>query len=204
MSKRRPRGAASNKKGALDRLTGDEAATVLRFFLERHPKLTKEVEALAKSVLGDVSIEDIADQVEDAVGALDLDDLNSRAGRHRYGYVEPSQGAVDLVDEAVMPFIKDIKRRAEAGQHAAALNTCAGVVLGLYRLRDNDRDEFLGWAPDAPDEMAGEAVVTLRKALRATKTPRGAHQPSASLPAVVRETAPEWADMLDRCWRRPA
>ena len=202
MSKRRPRGAASNKKGALDRLTGDKAATVLRFFLERHPKLTKEVEALAKSVLGDVSIEDIADQVEDAVGALDLDDLNSRAGRHRYGYVEPSQAAVDLVEEVVMPFIEDIKRRAEAGQHAAALNTCAGVVLGLYRLRNNDNDPFLGWAVDSPDEMAGEAVVTLCKTLRKAKAARGGSESTAKLPAIFRETAPEWAEMLERCWRR--
>jgi hypothetical protein len=78
------------------------------------------------------------------------------------------------------------------------------VVLGLYRLRDNNRDEFLGWAPDSPDEMAGEAVVALRKALRKAKTARGDLKDSASLPAVFRENAPEWADMLERCWRRPS
>ena len=204
MSKRKKRGAAPKKKGALDRLSGDEAATVLRLFMERHPELRKEMESLAASVLGDVSIEDVADAVEDAVRSLDLDDLSSRAGRHRYGYVEPSQAASDLVEEAVMPFIEDIKRRAEAGQKAAAMNTCFGVVLGLYRLRDRHGDEFLGWAVDSPDEMAGEAVVTLRKALRKAKTARGDLKDSASLPAIFRETAPEWAEMLERCWRRPS
>lgn len=203
MSKRKKRGAAPKKKGALDRLTGDEAATVLRLFLERHSELRKEIESLAASVIGGVSIEDVADEVERAVRSLDLDDLGSRAGRHRHGYVEPSQAAVDLVEEAVMPFIEDIKRRAEAGQKAAALNSCLGIVLGLYRLRDKDGDEFLGWAVDSPDEMAGWAVVTLRKALRAAKKTRGAPQPSAALPAVFRENAPEWTDMLERCWRRP-
>lgn len=204
MSKRKQRGAAPKKKGVLDRLKGDEALSLLRLLLERHPQLAKEVDALAKSVIADVSIEDVANEVEDVVRALDLDDLSSRAGRHRYGYVEPSQAAVDLVEEAVMPFIEDIKRRAKAGQKVAALNTCLGVVLGLYRLRDRDGDEFLGWAVDSSDEMAGEAVVTLRKALRGKKTARRGPQPPANLPAIFRETAPEWAEMLERCWRRPS
>lgn len=204
MKKPKRKAPTSKKAHVLDNLKPDEAATVLRVFLEKHPDLRKEVEALVKSIIGDVSIEDVADEVEDAVRSLDLDDLSSRAGRHRDGYVEPSQAAVDLVEEAVMPFIEDIKRRAEAGQQAAALNTCVGVVLGLYRLRNRDGDPFLGWAADSPDEMAGEAVVTLRKALRKAKIARGGPQGSTSLPAIFRETAPEWVEMLERCWRRPS
>ncbi|HSB67981.1 MAG TPA: hypothetical protein VLT62_01425 [Candidatus Methylomirabilis sp.] len=201
---RKSRGVASIEKGVLDRLTEDEAATVLRLLLEKRPELRKDVEAAAELVLGGVSAEEVADAVEDAVGSLDLDDLSSRAGRHRHGYVDPSQAAVDLVEEAVMPFIEDIKRRAEAGQVPAAMNTCLGVVLGLYRLRDKDGDEFLGWAVESPDVMAGEAIVTFRKALRAKPTARGGPQPPASLPAIFRETAPGWAEMLERTWRRPA
>jgi hypothetical protein len=49
---------------------------------------------------------------------------------HAYGYVEPTEAAWELVEEAVMPFIEDIKRRVEAGQQEAALNTCVGVILG--------------------------------------------------------------------------
>ena len=177
MSKRKQRGGkptTKKKKGALDRLTGDEAATVLRLFLERHPELRKETDSLAASVIGDVSINDVADAVENELRALDLDDLNSRAGSHAYGYVEPSEAAWELVEEAVTPFLDDIKRRVESGQYDAALSTSVGIVLGLYRLRDNNKDDFLGWAPDSPDEMAGEAVSALRKALQ-----------------------------LERCWRRP-
>ena len=204
MSKRKQRSATPKKRSTLDRLKGDEAAALLRVLLERHPNLATEVEDLAASIIGDVSIEDVADAVEDDVRALDLEDLNSRAGSHAYGYVEPTQAAWDLVEEAVMPFIEDIKRRVEAGQHAAALNTCVGVVLGLYRLRHSQGDDFLGWAADAPDEMAGEAVVTLRKALRAAKSARGAGKSPPALPQVFRDLAPEWVEMLERCWRRPA
>ncbi len=199
MRKRKQPGAASRKKGALDRLTADEAATVLRLLLEKRPDTKKDAEILAKSVIGGVSVEAVSDDVEAAVDMLDLDDLNNRAGSHSHGYVEPTEAAWELVGEAVTPFIEDIRRRVETGEHAAALTTCAGVVLGLYRLRDKGGDEFLGWAVDSPDEFAGEAIVTLRKALRASKASRA----TSDLPAVLREVAPEWAEMLERCWRHP-
>jgi hypothetical protein len=201
MSKHKQRSATPKKQSALDRLKGEEAAALLRVLLERHPNLATEIEDLAAYVIGEVSIEEIADTVEDEVRSLDLDDLNSRAGRHAYGYVEPTQAAWDLVEETVMPFLEDIKRRAEAGQQAAALNTCVGVVVGLYRLRHSQGDDFLGWAADAPDEMAGEAVVTLRKALRKAKRGRGDLKQFTTLPAIFRETASEWVEMLERCWR---
>lgn len=82
---------ALKKKEVMDRLTGDEAATVVRLLLEKRPDLKRDLEALTYSVIGDVSIEDIADAVEAEVRALDLDALNSRAGSHAYGYVEPSE-----------------------------------------------------------------------------------------------------------------
>ncbi|HSB81428.1 MAG TPA: hypothetical protein VLM91_21830 [Candidatus Methylomirabilis sp.] len=190
---------ASKKIPALDRLKGDEAARLLHAILDRHPELVGELRELASSELGHVSIEEVADAVEAAVDMLDIDDLNDRAGSHAHGYVEPTEAAWELVEEAVEPFIEDIRRRAEAGEQAAALHTCAGVVLGLYRLRDKGGDEFLGWAVDAPDEYAGEAVVALRKALGAAGTPHA----DPTLPTVLAEVAPEWREMLERCWRHP-
>ena len=104
---------APEVSAALARLKGEEAAALLRTLLKKHPELAGEVEALAGSVIGDVSTEDIAQDVEDAVRWLDLEDLNSRAGSHADGYIEPSEAAWELVEEAVMPFIEDITRRVE-------------------------------------------------------------------------------------------
>ena len=203
MSKRKEGSAAPRKTDSLNRLKGDEAATVLRLLVKGHHELAKEVESLAKSAIGDVSMEDVADEVEDALRSLTLDDLNDRAGPKADGYVEPTEAAWELVEEEVTPFLDDITRRAESGHFDAALATCVGVVLGLYRLRHSGGDPFLGWAADSPDEMAGEAVVTLRQALRHAKTARMDLKESASLPAIFRETAPEWVEMLERCWRNP-
>ena len=142
-------------------------------------------------------MEDVAQRAEDAVRALDIDDLNARAGSDADGYVEPT--------EAVMPLIEDIQRRLDAGQPDAALATCAGIVLGLYRTRHDANDGCLGWAPDAPAEMAGEAVCTLRRVLRnKMKASAIRGQPCDRLPTALRDSAPEWLDMLERCWRNPS
>jgi hypothetical protein len=121
-------------------LKDGEAAALFRTLLTKHPELSAEAEALAASVIGGVAMDDIARETEDAVRALDLDDLNSRAGSHSYGYVEPTEAAWELIEEAVMPLIEDIQRRLDAGQPNAGLATCAGIVLGLYRLRHDAND----------------------------------------------------------------
>jgi len=202
-TKRRAPKAAQNSS-PLQQLKDGEAAGILRSLLMKHPELSAETERMAASVIGDVEMEDIAQETEDAIRALDIDDLNSRAGPHADGYVEPTEAAWELIEEAVIPLIEDIRRRLEAGQPGAALTTCAGIVLGLYRARHDAGDGCLGWAPDAPAEMAGEAVCTLRRALRKKGTPRGTGPSCDTLPDVLRNAAPEWVDMLERWWRKPS
>jgi SOS-response transcriptional repressor LexA len=195
---------AARRRSPLQHLKVDEAAALLRSLVAKHPELSAEAEAMAAAVVGDVAMEEVAQEAESAVRALDIDDLNSRAGSHSDGYVEPTEAAWELIEEAVMPLIEDIQRRLDAGQSDAALATCAGIVLGLYRVRHDANDGCLGWAPDAPAEMAGEAVCTLRKALRKVGASRIAGQLCDTLPTVLRDAAPEWLEMLERCWRKPS
>lgn len=82
---------------ALDRLEPGEAQTVLRRLLAAHPDLGAEAEQIAESLLCQISFETVADDVEDAVSLVDIDDLNSRAGRHSWGYTEPSEAAWELL-----------------------------------------------------------------------------------------------------------
>lgn len=127
----------------LDRLNPREAATVLRRLLAAHPDLVAEAEQIAISLLGEVSFESVAGEVEYAVSSLDLDDLNSRAGSHAWGYTEPSEAAWELLEEAVAPFLEDMQRQIELGLETEALEICKGVVLGLYRLRKDTKGDGL-------------------------------------------------------------
>jgi hypothetical protein len=150
---------SKKKISVLDRLNPGEAATVLRRLLAAHPDLVAEAEQIAISLLGEVSFESVAEEVEYAVRSVDLDDLNTRAGSHAWGYTEPSEAAWELLEEAVAPFLEDMQRQIELGLETEALEICKGVVLGLYRLRKETKgDGLIGWAEDFPAETAAYTV----------------------------------------------
>ena len=176
----------------LARLTSVEGAQVLRSLLERHPQLVAEAECIARAVVTDVDAEAVAEEVEQVVLGLDLDDLNSRAGRHSWGYVEPTEAAWELLEEAVDPFLEEMKRHIELGFEAAATATCAGIVLGLYRCRGKNSDQVLGWAEDFPAEAAGHAVATLACDSVAK------HRRTWRLTDPIRARVPDWVDIISR------
>jgi repressor LexA len=185
----------TDETSALRRLKEDD---------QNHPDPGGESEAVAQSCLNDTASGEIAGAVERAILELYLEDLDRYPGFGRYDSLEPTNAAWWVLREAVGPFVENIQRQSEAGQVKSAVVTCTGVVLGLYRLRDCKRGELLEYATDFPKAMAEETLSAVRKALRVARTLPSSDPSSATLPATLREAAPEWGDMLERCWRRPA
>ena len=190
------------KNSLMNGLRPEESATVLRRLLAAHPDLEAEAENIAKSVLHEVDLESIANEVEDAVRALDYDDLNGRAGRHEWGYVEPGDAAMEILEETVEPFIEDLKRHIDLGLEADALEVCKGLILGLYRLEHGENCTLMDWAPDFPSEAAGRALETWRDGgAAAAAKPSGAkgrRKRSAFPQEFVEEFVPEWSAMIAR------
>ena len=197
--KARAGGRAGSRTVALDKLQPSEAMVVLERLIAAHPEFRTEAEQIARSVLGTVSFESVADDVEDAVRQLDLDDLNGRAGRHSWGYTEPGEAAWELLEEAVEPFVDEMKRHLDLGLEAEALQICLGVVLGLYQLHNDTEAEFLSWAPDFPEEAAGNIVADWVKASKPGTTGRGrGRNRAALLRKFVEQHVPEWPWIWDR------
>ena len=194
-------GSAAN---LLDKLESAEAAAVLKRLVTEHPELRAEAEAMARSTLGEASFLSVADEVESAILTLDYDDLNARAGRHSWGYVEPSEAAGELLEEAVEPFIADMKRRLEMGLEEEAREICQGILLGLYRVRDGGGSDIVGWAPDFPAETAGCVLEDWTGGDKKKKT-GPASQARRGAPITrefVDEHLPEWEWIAERTQAR--
>lgn len=146
------------RSDSIEPLSGGEAKEALRLLLERHPELRDEAEAVARDIIVDVAAEDIAENVKERVLCVDLEALNSRAGSHSWGYVEPSEAAWGLLEEATQDLVEDMKRGMEVGAERASQEICIGLVLGLYAVRQVKSDGALGWAPDFPAEASGQIV----------------------------------------------
>jgi hypothetical protein len=183
-----PRRRDPQKTDILGVLQPAEAQEVLRSLLKAHPKLRGEAEDLAKSMISGVSSEAIAEEVEGELEALDLEDLSSRAGKHPWGYVDPTDAAWELLQEAIDPIIDEMERQRDLGLGREALETCKGLLLGLYRVRNKKNDSCLGWAPDFPAQSAGEV---LRK-----WSERGGKSRAAFPRSFVDQHVPEWRTLF--------
>ncbi|MEW6666054.1 MAG: hypothetical protein AB1512_12635 [Thermodesulfobacteriota bacterium] len=200
-----PRTTAQSKKkaitkGVLDRLTSDEIATVLRTLLKRHTDLRREAEAVALELVSSPLVEDIAEDVFDRVTGLGADAIQGKAGKQSWGYVEPDQAALELLEEAVDDVVADMKRRMELGLDAAAEAICCGIVLAMHRAEGVKSDDLLAWVPDFPAEEACHVVAELIRACPAAK--RGAV--SKRLDEAFGDLGPEWAEMLSHAAKRVA
>lgn len=182
----------------LERLKPHEAAAVLRRVLEAHPDLVHEADEIARFLLCQQEYQEVAAEIEDEVRALDYDVLNARAGRHEWGYVEPSEAAWEILEETVEPFLDEMKRYLELGLEAEALEICKGLVLGCYRLSKGEGGDVLGWAPDFPPEAARNALEVWYTGARDSKS-RGEQQKTWSpLPSDFQSMIPKWIPMIER------
>ena len=117
----------SDKRSALDTLSAAEKAAVLDELLAARPDLRELAEAYAAQVMTDADRAAVADDVEDALQGLGIEELNTRAGyRPGRGYVHPAEAADEILDEALQPFLDDLQRRAGLGMRPAAVELAAG------------------------------------------------------------------------------
>ena len=186
-------------KSVLDKMDPDELATVLRTLLAKHPELRTEADSIGVDMVSAPSVEDVAEDVFDAVTSLDTGAFHGRAGKQPWGYVEPTEAAWELLDEAVVDVMADMKRRAELGLHQAAEKICCGVVLGLHKATATESDGPLRWAPDFPAEEACHAVAELLRMLPAKNRQATRDRLVETLSVLV----PGWHEMISRAADRP-
>jgi hypothetical protein len=192
-SRRKSKAVKGRKKPGkvISALIPEESKQVLETLLAQNPNLIKKAKKIAEPLVAEVNVESLARKVEKAVLSPDLDDLHARAGSWSHGYVEPSQAAWDILAEAVQPFFEDLERRVKIGYQNASVEICQGIILGLYRCRDEE-EGLLAWASDFLEESACDAVAML------LERSKGKQKRLMTIPEDFFEVAPEWKEMLER------
>jgi hypothetical protein len=160
--------AARGERTLIDALEPIEAKRLLGSLLDTRPDLVPEVAALADAKLGEVSVESVAEKVAWAIGELQVEDVwDGSCSQPDGSYVDPTEAAYAVVDDALVPFVQDLERRIRLGREDEAAGVCQGILLGLYQVTVQCRDrgnEFLdGYAPDAIEEAAGFVLESWKK-----------------------------------------
>ena len=146
-------------RNVLDGITPDEGLAVLRALIRHHPNLAAEAEDLATAFASQVDRDTIAEDIVDAVSALGFEELNARAGRQAFGYVEPGEAAWEILEEIVAPDIEEISRLLSIGLEESARAQCEGVLLGLMGVETEHLDnDLVQYAEEFPAEAAANAL----------------------------------------------
>jgi len=150
--------------GLIDQLSPEEGVKILRALARQDTQLAARIaEAIiaylrrsAPQVPEDA--EDIAEDVLYELDHLEVEEVWNRAGRTRYGYVEPVEVAEEMMQKVLEPYLEEMKRYQRLDMHDAARLTCMGVLAGLYRFETESTTQFKDWAPDLPAIFAEEVL----------------------------------------------
>ena len=107
--------------------------------------------------------------------------------------MEPGDAAMEMVEEAIEPFVDQIRRLVAMGLRSAASMSCRGVLLGLYIAERDKVCELIDWLPDRLSELADAPLSALLGDQFSGRT-RDMALPK-DLKAFAREYLPEWKGM---------
>ncbi len=173
----------------LSKLTGDQALQVLKRMAAGDAETARNITDEAKRVLAEVDVDEVAEWVFFELDMIDVQDCWGRAGADRDGYTSPDEAALELIEEEIQPHLDQAKRYHELGMLEQERDTCAGIILGLYRYEKESKSEFRNWSEDLPLDSAG--------CLRDEWRQRNAHKTVRdSMDAFIRKRCPDWAKRL--------
>ncbi|MGQ0593856.1 MAG: hypothetical protein ACT4QB_14785, partial [Gammaproteobacteria bacterium] len=142
----------------IKKLTAEQALEVVKRLSETGGKIQETVLAEARDVLSEIDLDETADEVFFVLDSIDVEDCWDRAGSSRNGYTSPDEAAVEMVDEALQPFLDQARRYHELGMREEEMTHCMGLILGIYRYEHESKSEFREWSVDVPLECAGDRL----------------------------------------------
>jgi hypothetical protein len=175
----------------IKKLTAEQALEVVKRLSEKGGEIGEAVLAEAKSLLMGVDVDETADEVFCVLDSIDVQDCWARSGRSRYGYTEPGEAAVELVEEELQPFYDQAKRYQELGMAEQETTYSMGVILGIYRYEHESKSEFRKWCEDVPIECAGYLLDKWRKRNQGIA-------PAQAMDEFIQHRCPTWAKYLIR------
>ena len=176
----------SRKQNIFNIITPDDAFVILQTLAKEDKEIAKRIEQLAMEYLSDVDVEGIADDVYSALEFIDVHDLWDNAGPTRDGYVDVNELAWEMFEEALQPFLDELKKYQKLSMPAEAKYLCMGILHGLYRFEKESKSEFKDWAVDAPGEYFGTVLDEWRDNCDSSDE-------LEEMQTFIQENCPKWA-----------
>jgi hypothetical protein len=174
------------KDDIFDKITPDEAIEILRQLTETDNDLKTKIIKLAEDLFRDVDVEQICEDVFYTLDGIDVHDLWDRAGPKTDGYTSPEDMSVQMFEEALEPFIQNMKRLLKLNIHQEAKLNCMGILKGIYQYEEDSESEFKSWASDVPSESFGYILDEWAK--------NSNNKDKKEMKEFIKKEFPEWSE----------
>ncbi len=140
------------KKQVLDDISAEYAYEILKKLADEDAKISKRIEEFALEYLVEVNPDNISERVFNDLDSLDVEDVWKNSGRTRYGYVEPYELASEMFEEALEPYVDELRKCQKLSMNEEAKLHCMGILRGIYKFEKEATTEFQDWAVDDPHD----------------------------------------------------
>lgn len=159
----------SKTKSIVKKINADDAFTILKILAAENKNIGKRIEQIAKEYLSKVDIEDVAYQVYHNLDSLNIGEVDARSGTTGYGYIEPENTACEIFEEALKPFLENLKKYQKLSMDGSAKNYCKGIIEGIYRFEKESKSNYKGLLGDTIWEYLGWVLDSWKKHCRKVK-----------------------------------
>ena len=146
------------KDDILEKISPNEALIILQHLSKSDEALKNKIINLAKDLYKNVDIEEICDAVFHALDGINVHELWDRSGKTRDGYSSPVEMSMEMFEDALEPFVHEMKRLLDLKIYKEAKEYCMGILKGLYQYEKDSKSEFKDWATDLPGESFGDIL----------------------------------------------
>jgi hypothetical protein len=168
------------------KITSEQALLIVERLCRKGGDVRDAIVAEAISLLSEFSLDEIADEVFDALDLIDIQDCWDLAAAHGGSRAATAEAAVDVIEEELQPFFDQIERYHDLGLIVQEANYCMGILAGIYRFEQVSEAEIKNLAGDLPREYAGTLLDDWRK----RNTDKDGVE---AMEGFVREKCPKWA-----------
>ncbi|MDI6917530.1 MAG: hypothetical protein QMC80_07010 [Thermoplasmatales archaeon] len=159
----------TKNKNVFDKINANDAFAILETLANEDAKIAKRIKEIAMEYLRRVDIEDIASQIYFDLNNIEVEDVWDQSGSTRYGYVDPTDKAWEMFEEALEPFIEELKKYQDLSMPTESKNYCMGILKGIYRFEKESKSEYKDWAVDAPWEYFENVLDDWKKGCKNPK-----------------------------------
>lgn len=136
----------------LNKIDGNDALAVLNKLAQEDESIAKKIRHIIEEFLDEVDSESIAYDVQSELEMLEVEDVWDRSGSTRDGYIDPGEMAMQMLEEALEPYERQIEKYHNFSKFDQAARYCMGILKGIYLFEKESKTEYKDWATDAPGE----------------------------------------------------